>query len=293
MIRRTDKTFKTLFLWVGLMAGFLPVLMAEPLIQSGQTLAFMGDSITQFGAQSPSGYVSLVQSGLAANGIEVKIIPAGISGHKSDQMLARLKGQVLDKKPEWMTLSCGVNDVWHGARGIPLEDYKKNITEIVTQCEAAGVKVMILTSTPINENENDNNKKLADYNAFLKQLAAERKLPLADLSADMWAELNNPTKPRPPGNYLTVDGVHMNPLGNQVMALGVLKAFGLDESQLTKAKESWQTAMVPIQAKAQITLKEYEKLNEAAAAQKGQVSQMLDKTFQDAVSPKAPGSANP
>ncbi len=28
-------------------------------------------------------------------------------------MLARLDEAVISKKPQWMTLSCGVNDVWH------------------------------------------------------------------------------------------------------------------------------------------------------------------------------------
>lgn len=38
---------------------------------------------------------------------------------------------------------------------------------------------------------------------------------------------------------LTRDGVHMNTAGNQMMAGGVLKAFGLDEQQLKKARDSW------------------------------------------------------
>src|SRR5690606_9289238 len=105
---------------------------------------FLGNSITQQGAGAPTGYVRLVESGLKANGIDVKVIGAGISGHKSNQMLERLQKDVLDKKPTWMTLSCGVNDVWHGERGVALDDYKKNITAIVDRCAEAGVKVVIL-----------------------------------------------------------------------------------------------------------------------------------------------------
>ena len=44
---------------------------------------------------------------------------------------ARLDRDVISKKPDWMTLSCGVNDVWHGKRGVNLEDYKKNIASII------------------------------------------------------------------------------------------------------------------------------------------------------------------
>src|SRR5258707_6468711 len=103
-------------------------------------------------------------AGLAANGFEATPIPAGISGHKSNQMLERLDRDVISKKPNWMTLSCGVNDVWHGANGVPLAEYKKNITQIVDKAQAAGTKVMILTATVIGEDlKNDNNKKLADY----------------------------------------------------------------------------------------------------------------------------------
>src|SRR5580700_8164330 len=134
-------------------AGEIPV-------KTGEKIAFMGDSITAGGA-GPGGYCRLVISGLEANGIKAVFIGAGVSGHKSNQMLARLDKDVISKKPEWMTLSCGVNDVWHGAKGVPLEDYKKNITEIIDKCQAANIKVVILTSTMIKEDQsNAENQKL-------------------------------------------------------------------------------------------------------------------------------------
>ena len=215
-----------------------PVEAASIPLKNGQKIGFMGDSITQAGAE-PQGYVTLVIRGLEANGIQVSSIAAGIGGHKSNQMLERLDRDVLSKKPDWMTLSCGVNDVWHGANGIPLEPYKKNITEIVEKCQAAGVKVMILTSTMIGEDApNSNNQKLAAYNAFLRDLAKKKKCRLADLNADMQAAIAK-AGPDHKGNLLTSDGVHMNPEGNRMMATGVLKAFGLSAQQLKKAQDSW------------------------------------------------------
>ena len=207
-------------------------------IKDGQKIAFMGDSITEAGA-GPKGYVSLVISGLQANGVKATAIPAGISGHKSNQMLERLDRDVLSKKPDWMTLSCGVNDVWHGANGVPLDQYKVNITKIVDQCQAAGVKVMILTSTMIGEDQpNANNQKLVAYNEFLRTLAKQKKCLLADLNADMQAAIAK-AGPEKKGNLLTGDGVHMNPAGNEMMATGVLKAFGLNAKQIAKAQQSW------------------------------------------------------
>ena len=220
-----------------LMAG--STLMAgEIAVKEGQKIAFMGDSITQAGA-GPKGYVTLVIKGLEAAGVKTTAIPAGISGHKSNNMLERLDRDALSKKPDWMTLSCGVNDVWHGARGVPLDQYKINITKIVDQCQTAGVKVMILTSTMIGEDQpNPNNQKLVAYNDFLKELAKEKKCLLADLNADMQAIITKAGAEKK-GNILTGDGVHMNPAGDQMMALGVLKAFGLSDEQIEKAKASW------------------------------------------------------
>ncbi len=219
--------------------GMTSMLQAgEIQVKDNDKIAFLGDSITQAGAK-PDGYVSLAIRGLESAGIKATAIPAGISGHKSNQMLARLEKDVLSKKPDWMTLSCGVNDVWHGQKGVLLEDYKKNITSIIDQCQAAKIKVMLLTSTMITEDAaNPNNLKLKDYNAFLIALAKEKNCLIADLNADMQAAITASTDKKG-GKLITSDGVHMNPDGNKMMAVGVLKAFGLDESEIKNAQMSW------------------------------------------------------
>ncbi|MEZ0216125.1 MAG: SGNH/GDSL hydrolase family protein, partial [Rariglobus sp.] len=201
------------------------------------------------------------------------VIGAGVSGHKSDQMLARLDSDVLSKKPTWMTLSCGVNDVWHGAKGVPLDAYKTNITAILDRCQQAGVKVVILTATqiklPITSPEN---VKLADYNAFLRETAKARHLPLADLNAAMAAE-----QTANPKRVLTVDGVHMNLFGNLMMAKGVLAAFGLDEKQLAAANTSWmnQPDLYQGAAKIKLSLNEFAALETAAAKQNKSVDALI------------------
>jgi lysophospholipase L1-like esterase len=195
--------------------------------------------------------------------VKAEPIPAGISGHKSNQMLARLQKDVLDKKPQWMTLSCGVNDVWHGKGGIPLDDemaktepyvsqpdiaargtYKKNIAEIIDKAQAAGAKPVILTATVIQEKlDNDLNAKVAPYNDFLRGLAKEKKVALADLNQMFQDEIKKANKPDQ--KVLTSDGVHMNPAGNRLMATGVLKALGLNDAELDKAKVAWDAIVVP------------------------------------------------
>lgn len=275
------------FLHALLFSAAASLLHAEIPVKAGHKIAFLGDSITQQGNGGPGGYVQLVGSGLAANGVKIEIIGAGISGHKSNQMLERLDRDVLAKKPDWMTLSCGVNDVWHGAKGVPLEDYKKNITAIVDRAQAAGIKVMILTSTMIRENpETPENQKLAAYNDFLRELAKEKKCLLADLNADMQAAVAEARKkPGVTGNVLTTDGVHMAYPGNEMMAAGVLKGFGLDEKELSKAKEAWLD--IPgtsnVAAKMGLTRRQMLQLEKVAESRKTTVGALIDGEFNKVV----------
>jgi lysophospholipase L1-like esterase len=269
----------------------------EVAIKSGQKLAFLGDSITQFGNDRPSGYVKLVISGLKANDIDVTPIPAGISGHTSRDMIARINRDVIEKKPDWMTLSCGVNDVWHGANGVDLPTYKKNITEMVDRAQKAGIKVMLLTSTMIGEDQSNlNNRKLIPYNDFLRDLAKEKGCLLADLNADMHAAVIAADGGKAGSiNTLTVDGVHMNPTGNVMMATGILRAFGLDDVQLQKAKEAWLDIPEAVEASARkmITLRQWDQLNAIASSKHKTVADMLNEAFGktvDAMTADAGGS---
>lgn len=247
-----------MFFWVsclGLVFGQDALLVKE-----GQKIAFLGDSITQAGNKK-DGYVTFVMDALNKQELKLTHVPAGISGNKSNDMLARLEKDVLSKNPDWILLSCGVNDVWHftlklGDRsfeGISLEDYKKNIRVIVEKAEAENVKVMILTSTMIGEDpEKETNKKLEPYNDFLRELAKEKSLPLADLDKAMQAALKEipdeegkanmfgePSYERNIKNKLTTDGCHMNKLGNIMMAKGILRTFGLSEATIAEAEKDW------------------------------------------------------
>ena len=234
---------------------------AELIVKKGETIAFMGDSITAGGVRK-NGYVTLAMQALNKEGLDLKMVPAGKSGHKSNDMLKRLDKDVISKKPQWMTLSCGVNDVWHfklklgkrSFKGVPLEDYKKNIAAILDKAKAAGIKVVILTSTMIGEDQSrELNQNLIPYNDYLRKMAKERNLPLADLNKDMQEELKK--LPNVKGNArmfgdknyksefknkLTTDGCHMNSLGNIMMAKGVLKAFGLSDDKIAAAEKEWK-----------------------------------------------------
>ena len=248
-------SLKSLLLCTVVSLGLVTASQAQIKVQTGQKVAFMGDSITQFGWDRVGGYVHLVAEALESAGVKIAVVPAGVSGNTSKNMLDRVDRAVIAQKPDWMTLSCGVNDVWHkDASHVDLEPYKANITAIVDKAQAAGIKVMILTATMIQENDNADNQTLAAYNDFLRQLAKERNLPLADLNALCWKALK--TTPAAPGarSLLTVDGVHMNADGNMLMARGVLEACGMASAQIDAFEKQWRVSPTATSVTAQLNL---------------------------------------
>ncbi|MBQ2628403.1 MAG: hypothetical protein IJG13_01870 [Kiritimatiellae bacterium] len=236
-------------------------------VKDGDAIAFLGDSITA-GGNRPAGYINLVMKGLEVAGVKnAKKIPAGIGGQKSNHMVARVERDCLSKKPAFLTVSCGVNDVWHGAKGVPLDEYKVNMSGIFDKAAAAGVAVVVLTPTMIYEDENNaQNKKLQGYVDWLVEEAGRRRLRLADLNADMHAKLAELRAKaqaegrKPAAKLLTVDGVHMAFPGNCMMAWGVLKALGVPDSLKGEIEAAWRKMPEAYEVSFKLTAEEYDAL---------------------------------
>lgn len=261
------------------------VCSADIIVRNNERIAFLGDSITRYGDVFSGGYVNLVMAGLEANGVKAVKIPVGISGNRSTHMLARVDKHVIAAKPQFMTLSCGVNDVWHGKNGVPLPEYKKNITALVEKVQAAGIKVIILTATMIGEDPRSAaNVKLAAYNDFLRKLAMEKSCLLADVSADMHSGIAafKAKYPDFKGNIYTCDGVHMNPCGDAMMAENILRVLGLDEAQIAKAKSAWKNLQSNV-GSVTLSAEDTARIAVLAAAEKitiqGYISKLLREQF--------------
>jgi lysophospholipase L1-like esterase len=219
-------------------------------------IVMLGDSITQFG-EGAKGYVWLVRHYLQAMypSQDLQVINAGVSGNRSNDMLARYEKDVLGPKPDLITISVGVNDVWHGfndqhpdgdgPNGIPLEDYKKNVESMVTQGMTAGAKVVILSATPIGEDlDNKLNAKAKAYNDALKDIARHHHLLYVDYQKPFRTLITDYRRQTGGTDLLlTVDGVHMNDGGNEVMAHTLLTALGISaDTQKAANKRVYEQA---------------------------------------------------
>ena len=201
------------------------------LIGPRQTLVCLGDSITE----NPSGYCAMLAALIAAAYPEraIRVINAGVSGNKIGDMFARVERDVLAHQPNWVTLSVGINDVWHGmvpewAPGTPLSQFGAGAGMLVERLVSAGARVLLLPPTVIGEEpHSEGNRRLAPYRIALREVAlnyAPDHVLVAPTDRDFDIALAA-GKSADPTYSLTTDGVHLRPAGDAVVALAVLRTL--------------------------------------------------------------------
>lgn len=221
------------------------VLLAKPDLAKVHRIVMMGDSITQFGS-GPKGYVTLVDETLDAFRPRdpFEVVNVGVSGQKAPQMLARFEKDVVDRHPDLVTISVGVNDVWHNFRdrawkarvpagdsgaGVTLPEYLKSVETMVDMAKSAGAQVVLLSPTLVFEDlDAAENKRMEAYVRAEEALAKRKGVGFVNLyraCADAVAAYQRVAGRRQ--LLLTVDGVHMNDAGNALMADSLLRYLGV------------------------------------------------------------------
>ncbi|WP_293351302.1 MULTISPECIES: SGNH/GDSL hydrolase family protein [unclassified Microcoleus] len=205
----------------------------------------VGDSITE-AAKYPGGYVWLLQRYLNAlyPDRKIEIVNAGISGNKASDMQARFQKDAIDKKPDLVTINAGVNDVWHAffdfqnlqfhpqgnlAAGLSLVEYTNKITQMVLAAKAAGIRVVLLSPTPIREIlDSPENRRLQEYVAAMREIAKQNQCLFIDLNAPFREVIGTYQKHAGKTlNLLAADGVHPNPSGYRIIAFTILRGLGV------------------------------------------------------------------
>ena len=207
-------------------------------LKARDRIVALGDSITQAG-----GYLRFMKKVLDLNyaDLKIEVVNAGISGHKSTDMSARLKKDVIDKRPSVVTISCGVNDVWHGfydpPRGVDLETYTALIRKMVDDLRSSTkADIYLLTPTIIKEDLlSPENAQMESYCEAVRRIAAEKKCNLVELNQLFNLSLRAAQSGGAPDFHPTSDGVHMKPSGDFLMGAAVLRAMGVPMSAILKA----------------------------------------------------------
>ncbi len=238
----------------------------EKVIKNGDTLVFMGDSITQFGKDTVDGYLRLVVQGLAANGIDVTWHGVGISGHTAVQMKNRFQRDVIDKKPNVVTVFAGVNDCGFGWPE-KTDSTPDDVAGMADMAIAAGITPVLLSPTTVHREAF--RQDVCDYAKAVKEIARTREIPYAATYEAIRAYVDDPVNPAINhfGHKATKDGTHMGVVGNRILAREVLKAFGFDSVEMAKAEAAWNAngAFIDFHPCVKITEAEYRAVMAAAA----------------------------
>jgi isoamyl acetate esterase len=197
-----------------------------------QKVLFFGDSLTQQGAK-PGGFIPRMKDALDKKGIgsNYDLIGAGIGGNKVYDLYLRMDDDVLAQKPDIVFIWVGVNDVWHKTMygtGTDADKFEKFYTAIINKCLDRDIHLFLVTPAVIGEKTDYTNQQDGDLNAYcqiIRNLAQKFHTGLVDLRETFHTyELKNN-----PGNkesgILTLDRVHLNDAGNQVVAESMLDAL--------------------------------------------------------------------
>ena len=198
---------------------------------------FQGDSITDADRQRGNdanygfGYPNLFAAEILKNRpYEFDFVNRGISGNRIVDVYARIKADIINLKPDYMSLLIGVNDVWHelnDGNGVATEKFEKVYDMLVSEIIEALPDIKIILLEPFvlkgcgTERYYDAFREdVINHAAAVKRIADKYNLKFVPLQAkfDEAAKGGNDT-------YWLADGVHPTPAGHCLIKDEMMKAF--------------------------------------------------------------------
>jgi lysophospholipase L1-like esterase len=212
--------------------------MSDFLWQNGQTVVLTGDSITDCGRrgdQAPygNGYVARAIELIGARYPERKInfINTGIGGNTVQNLRDRWEDDVLNFKPDWVTIKIGINDLHRTLaqtpESTPPDVYEATYRGILQRTRDAGAKVVLIDPFFISlETSDDSFRKkvldfLPEYLSIVEKLSKEFET-LHVYTHQLFLEQ---LKYRP-AQYFCPEPVHPYTSGHIVIAHGLLNVLG-------------------------------------------------------------------
>ena len=203
----------------------------------------IGDSVTDMNRARPvgeglfnphgQGYPNVVQGLLTSVYPDyfVNVVNMGVSGNTVRDLKARWQTDLIDLKPDWVSVMIGVNDVWRQFdvpqlpdRAVQPEEYRATLAELVDRTQPL-VKGMILMTPVFWElNEADAmSARVREYGRICREVAAEKDVLFCDAQAYADRVLAHCHS-----SYIAWDRVHPNIPGANVLAHALLDTLEFD-----------------------------------------------------------------
>ena len=211
----------------------LPRIAAKLTANQPVKIACLGDSVTgvYYHTGGRRAYPEMVAVALAQVYPQAKmtVINAGVSGNSTQDALKRLQKDVLDHKPDLVTVMFGLNDMVR----VPVADYQANLKSIVEQCRGVGAEVLLCTPNTIIETGGRPTVKLIEYCNAMKEAGQALGVPICDCYTAHAA-----LRERDPLAWRLVmsDAIHPNMDGHKLNAVAICRSIsGRDVSLRTAA----------------------------------------------------------
>ncbi|MBE6957891.1 MAG: lysophospholipase [Ruminococcaceae bacterium] len=212
-----------------------------------KTILFQGDSITDAGRYRANpdsmgnGY-----AGMAAGWIEYEnpgkyhCLNRGIGGNRIGDLYARIREDLINLKPDIVSILIGVNDVWSDvsdAMGSSPEKFQRVYSWIIREIQEAlpDTKIMLLGPYVVEGKGTCNTEEFPHRWEFMRDGVAAMDRATAKV-AEEFSVVYIPLQTafdealtKAPSEYWTLEGVHPTPAGYEIIKRQWLKGFAMLE----------------------------------------------------------------
>lgn len=181
----------------------MPIYAAAPPISDRPILVCYGDSITAgLGLPNGEAYPEDLQKLLDTRGYAYKVVNQGTSGATTKDALAGLPS-VLRLHPAIVIVEFGGND---GLRGLPVNQTRANLDQVLVGLEAAHVKILLAGITLPPEYGRD---YIRSFDEIFRSLAAKHHIAVVPM---LYKDLINVP------DTIQGDGIHPTAKGSTIIA---------------------------------------------------------------------------
>ncbi len=210
-------------------------------LKDGETILFIGDSITDCGRRDDRGrplglgYVSMVDNMLTVREPEktITVINTGIGGNTAEDLRSRWTDDALSHKPDWISIKIGINDcnrfLCHEHELQSPKAYAEILDEILTltRRELPDCKLLLIDpffgSQDFQENSYRGkvNRLLPEYIDAVHAMSEKYKTRLVKTHELLHQQFQH----QHPGVYFPNEPVHPNQAGQYFIAEAVYEAL--------------------------------------------------------------------
>lgn len=200
-------------------------------------ILFQGDSITDAGRSreadflSGSGYPTLVAAELGyKHPGKYEFLNRGISGNRSVDILARMREDITNLKPDVMSILVGVNDVWHElsvGNGVDAISYEAYYNLLIGQIKTALPDIRIMILEPFVLKGSATEEQWSKFRSEVEKRAEISQRTAKNFGLDfipLQKKFNEASRLAFPELWL-VDGVHPTAAGHELIAREWIRTF--------------------------------------------------------------------